>query len=364
MAGLYAHIPYCHSKCSYCDFFSTPNRKEESALVDCLIKEYDTRRLETVAPSTLYLGGGTPSILSDESLQRLMEAFHDRNMVEVTIEANPEDVTEEKAGLWRSLGFNRISMGVQSFVDNELKMIGRRHSAADAEHAIETIKAAGFSNYSIDLIYGLPNQTLDTWAYSLSKLFAISPTHFSAYMLSYEPRTRLTAMLNKGVIKPLNEELGVEMYNMLIREASNNGFEHYEISNFSRPGFRAKHNSNYWNATPYIGLGPSAHSFDGKVRRVNPSNIKTYMAEIDSSGKAYEVEEETKTDIFNDMMITALRTVEGLDFAHIPRRRRQKFLCDAFPYLQSGKLIVSGNNIVIPESYWLIGDAIMRDMIQ
>lgn len=364
MAGLYLHVPYCHSKCSYCDFYSSPNRNDESVLVDCLISEFKKRREEIESPSTLYFGGGTPSILSDESLSRLMHSLYVDGMEEVTIEVNPEDVTVDKAAFWRSLGFNRISMGVQSFVDSELSIVGRRHTAVEAEWAIEAIRSAGFSNFSIDLIYGLPYQTLETWAYSLSRLFAISPTHFSAYMLSYEPRTRLTAMLNTGKIKAVSEDVAVEMYNMLIREAHNYGYEHYEISNFSHPGFRAIHNSNYWKSIPYIGLGPSAHSYDGVVRRINPSNIKTYISVIASEGKAYEVEEETKTDRFNDIIITALRTAEGLDFGRVPRRRLRRFLCDAFPYLQTGKLVISNNHIFIPEPYWLIGDSVMRDLIQ
>lgn len=364
MAGLYVHIPYCHSKCAYCDFFSSPNRKDESALAECIVSEYQSRKGETSAPDTLYIGGGTPSILSEQSLISLFGVLPVSGMREVTIEANPEDVTREKAELWRSLGINRVSMGVQSFVDSELQIIGRRHSADDACHAVEVIRSAGFDNFSLDLIYGLPGQTIESWEYSLAKLFAISPTHFSAYMLSYEPKTRLTAMLRTGKIKAVSEETAVNMYEMLISMARSHGYEHYEISNFSKPGYRAMHNSSYWQSIPYIGLGPSAHSYDGAVRRVNPSNISAYISAIKDTGIAYEVEEESKTDIFNDMVITALRTIEGLSFDNVPRRRLRQFLCGAFPYLQSGKLVVSDGSIHIPETHWLVADGIMRDLIQ
>lgn len=358
------HIPYCHSKCAYCDFFSSPNRKDESALVECIISEYQSRKGEIGAPDTMYVGGGTPSILSDQSLMSLFDVFPVSGMREVTIEANPEDVTKDRAELWRSLGINRVSMGVQSFVDSELRIIGRRHTADDACDAVEAIQSAGFDNFSLDLIYGLPGQTLESWKYSLSKLLAISPAHFSAYMLSYEPRTRLTAMLRTGKIKAVSEDAAVKMYEMLISMAQSHGYEHYEISNFSKPRYRAVHNSSYWQSAPYIGLGPSAHSYDGAVRRVNPSNIGTYLSAIQNTGIAYEIEEESKTDIFNDMVITALRTAEGLPFDKIPRRRLRQFLCDAFPYLQSGKLVVSDGNIHIPETHWLVADGIMRDLIQ
>lgn len=364
MAGLYVHIPYCHSKCAYCDFFSSPNRKDDTALVSAIIAEYGRRRNETESPTTLYIGGGTPSILSVDNISVLMRALYSTGMTEVTIEANPEDVTAGKAALWRELGINRVSMGVQSFVDSELKLIGRCHDADAASRAVDVLCSSGIDNFSLDIIYGLPDQTLESWQYSLSRLFEISPSHFSAYMLTYEPRTRLTAMLNSGKIRAVDEDMAVKMYEMLISMARNHGYEHYEISNFSKPGYRAVHNSNYWQSVPYIGLGPSAHSYDGAIRRVNPSNINAYISAIHETGIAYDVEEETKTDIFNDMVITALRTAKGLPFDKVPRRRLRQFLCDAFPYLQADKLVVSDGNIQIPETHWLVADAIMRDLIQ
>lgn len=364
MAGVYIHIPYCHIKCAYCDFYSTPDRKSERLLTDCLVRELELRRGEIGTICTIYLGGGTPSIIDDTELEKILAHLPVDQAEEVTIEANPEDVTAERVQYWRSLGINRISMGVQSFDDAELKVIGRRHTAIEAISAIENIRKGGIENFSIDLIYGLPGQTLESWQKSLEGLFDIQPYHFSAYMLTYEPRTRLTAMLNTGKIKAVDEEVIVEMYKMLTESARKAGYEHYEISNFAIPGFRSRHNSSYWNDTPYLGLGPGAHSFDGKVRRVNPSDIGGYIQAIERDELPCTVEEESKTDVYNDLVITALRTKEGLDFGRVKRSRRRQFLCDAFPYLLRGELEVDENFFKIPEEHWLISDAIMRDLMQ
>ncbi len=364
MSGVYIHIPYCHSKCAYCDFYSTPNRKDESVLVDCINMELQMRRHEIDDIDTIYIGGGTPSILRDTDIERILGNLDAHNAGEVTIEVNPEDVEIERVRRWKEMGINRLSMGVQSFADDELRIIGRRHDSMCAIRAMESIRNGGIDNFSIDLIYGLPGQTTESWMRSLSVLVDFAPRHFSAYMLTYEPRTRLTAMLNAGKIKAVEEETIVEMYDILIGAAAKAGYEHYEISNFAIPGYRARHNSSYWNDTPYLGLGPAAHSFDGKNRRVNPSDIKQYVESIKDERLPYYIEEESRTDIFNDMVITALRTKEGLDFKRVKRSRRRKFLCDAFPYLLQHELVVKDNHFFIPEEHWLISDAIMRDLMQ
>lgn len=364
MSGVYIHIPFCHSKCAYCDFFSTPNRKKQELLVDSLISEMRMRREEIDSIDTVYLGGGTPSILHDAELEKILSCIDMSHAREVTIEVNPEDVEIDRVRKWRSMGVSRISMGVQSFVDSELRLIGRRHSSKDALQAIENIREGGISNFSIDLIYGLPGQTIDSWKYSLDMLKEVFPEHFSAYMLTYEPHTRLTAMLKTGKIAEVEENTLVEMYMILIKFARTLGYEHYEISNFAKPGDRSKHNSSYWDGTPYIGLGPGAHGYDGKLRIVNPVDINLYISEISQNRLPYVIEEETKTDIFNDMIITTLRTKEGLDFGKVARRRRRQLLCDALPYLRSKEMVVTNNHLSIPEEHWLIADAIMRDLMQ
>ncbi len=364
MSGIYIHIPYCHSKCAYCDFYSTPVRKDERSLVDCIIRELEMRLNEIGKIATVYIGGGTPSVLQDTDIEKMLGKMQISGCDEITLEVNPEDVSIERVERWKDMGINRISMGVQSFIDSELKIIGRRHGRAEAIRAIENIRDGGIDNFSIDLIYGLPEQTTQSWKQSLSTLFDFSPKHFSAYMLTYEPRTRLTAMLKSGKITAADEDTVVEMYSTMIEKSREAGYEHYEISNFAKPGFRSKHNSSYWNDLPYLGLGPGAHSFDCKIRRVNPPDINKYIETITRGNTFFEIEEETPADIFNNLVITTLRTKEGLDFKRVKRSYRRQFLCDAFPYLTRQELVVADNHFSIPEEHWLISDSIMRDLMQ
>lgn len=254
-------------------------------------------------------------------------------------------------------------MGIQSFNDKELSLIGRRHTAAQAIEAVEAIERGGINNYSLDLIYGLPGQTIKSWEESLSEMMRVRPKHFSAYMLSYEPRTRLTAMLKAGKIEETPEEVIVEMYDTLIDTARRHGYEHYEISNFALPGYRAKHNSSYWHDVPYLGLGPSAHSFDGKNRRVNPANLKEYLHAISTGHTAYEIEEETDIDRLNDKIITSLRTSDGLEFGDVPRRMRMGLMRSVYKYVSTGMVEAEGTRLRIPERKWLVSDTIFRDLM-
>jgi oxygen-independent coproporphyrinogen-3 oxidase len=361
MAGLYIHIPFCHSKCYYCDFYSTPNRAAVAQVVDAIIAEAEARKDEIAEPfKTVYVGGGTPSILPVEDLQRLLHLPLDLSQViETTIEVNPEDVTLERAGQWRNIGVNRVSMGIQSFDDDQLKAIGRRHSAQDAFAAVDSLRRAGIQNISCDLIYGLPGQTVESWRQSLTQLLKLELPHFSAYCLSYEPGTRLYASRQAGKVTEADESTVTQMYEVLMVEAKHYGYQHYEISNFCKPGCHSRHNSSYWDDTPYLGLGASAHSFDGSVRRFNPSNIQQYIATIPS----YEVEEETVVDRINDLIITGLRTSRGLDVNRIPNPYRSEVLASARPYIANGQLLRQADFLIIPEATWLIADAIMRDLI-
>lgn len=361
MAGLYIHIPFCHSKCYYCDFYSTPNRETVEQVVDTIIAEAAARKDEISEPfKTVYIGGGTPSILSVSDLRRLFSLPLDLSQVtEKTIEVNPEDVTADKARQWLDIGVNRISMGIQSFDDEQLKAIGRRHSAADALSAVESLRSAGISNISCDLIYGLPGQSVESWRQSLTRLLELDLPHFSAYCLSYEPGTRLYASRQAGKITEADENTISKMYEILIANAHHYGYQHYEISNFCKPGCYSRHNSSYWDDTPYLGLGASAHSFDGKNRRFNPSNIRKYLAAVPS----YEIEEESDIDSANDLIITGLRTSVGLDVNRLSPTYRREVLAAAKPYLAVGQLVIDSDRLIIPESSWLIADAIMRDLI-
>lgn len=362
MAGLYVHIPFCHSKCIYCDFYSVADRRRRDEVVEAIGREFSLRRHEVGDGTfgTVYIGGGTPSVLPDSSFIRLVSLLPVGDAVEFTMEVNPEDVSAERVRLWRAAGVNRISMGIQSFSDAELRAVGRRHSAEKALNAVDAIRSGGIDNLSCDLIYGLPGQTFDSWKESLSKLLSLELPHFSAYSLSYEPGTALYRRMERGLVTPASEDLSAMMYEHLCEQAAKYGYEHYEISNFARPGLKSRHNSSYWENVPYLGLGPGAHSYgsDG-LRRVNPSDIQLYLG----SEPAFTVEEESDEEKVNDCIITGLRTSSGLVLDRIEERFHGRIMQAAKPYLQSGKLIEKGGALVIPERHWLVADAIMRDLL-
>lgn len=368
MAGLYIHIPFCHSKCAYCDFFSTPHHKHASDYVDALIAEFSLRKTElSEAIDTIYIGGGTPSILTVNDLNRLVNAIPHGQLLEFTIEANPEDVTPQWVDSILNLGINRVSIGIQSFIDAELEAVNRRHNAECAEQALLTLKRCGVAEISGDLIYGLPGQTIDSWRYSLDKIIKFELTHLSAYSLSYEPGTKLYAQLQSGKISECEETEIEAMYRYLMEATRNAGYEHYEISNFAKPEHRAIHNSAYWKYAQYLGLGVSAHSFDGRLRRVNPIGINNYIESI-RRGKTYcQIERETESELYNDYIITSLRTVDGLDIKKLRSAFGEKwgdFFCkSATRHIQSGKLICDGDVYRIEESSLLLSDAVLRDLI-
>lgn len=350
VAGLYIHIPFCRAKCAYCDFYSGPLRcfhAEDYA--DALWRELQARRSEVGDFSTAYVGGGTPSTIPPE----LLAPFLTLASGERTVEVNPEDITPDYAARLRAAGANRVSMGVQSLVDSELLAIGRRHSAARAVEAYNTLRDHGFDNISLDLIYGLPGQTLRSWQYSLSALLDLEPQHISAYLLSYEPGTLLHTRLAAGKITEAPDSLVERMYDLLCSETAAAGFDHYEISNFARPGFHARHNSSYWDMTPYLGLGPGAHSFDGVVRRANPAELRSYMAHPDC---AFEIEFENDNEKHNDLVMTALRTARGID----PAALNDVELAEAHRTL----VVTPDGRLRISEHDWLRSNTILAPFIR
>ena len=360
MSSVYIHVPFCRSKCAYCDFFSIIRHDDAQKITGAVACEYELRCGEIPMPvNTVYIGGGTPSVLSPEMVGEMIAPIPLDEVEEFTIEVNPDDVTEDKARSWKGLGINRVSMGVQSFVDAELRTVGRRHSAEDVRRACRSLRDAGFDNISLDLIYGLPGQSAESWRYSLDSLIDIRPEHFSAYLLSYEPRTRLASMLKAGKISEASDDEVEERYRMLCTFAAKAGYEHYEISNFALPGRRAVHNSGYWTGVPYLGLGPAAHSFDGTLRRANPSSIGEYLASVGHP----EVEAESEADRFNDRVLTALRTSDGLAY---PQQCGSIDLTDfdreVRRMLRRGLLVESRGKIHIPEDRWLVSDSIIRDL--
>lgn len=361
--GLYIHIPFCHGKCIYCDFYSQPRRTGMDDVVVGIISELHTRRAEAdYRFGTIYIGGGTPSFLPDTLLQQLIEALPVSGISEFTIEVNPEDVTADRARLWRSLGVNRVSMGVQTFDAGILRRIGRRHTPERALQAVLELRSAGFDNISCDLIYGLPGQTQDIWCHDLETLLATGIEHLSAYCLTYYEGTMLHRMAAAGRIAPQTDDEIADKYDLLLDLTARAGMEHYEISNFSRPGRRSVHNSNYWSPDGrWLGLGPAAYSFDGRVRRYNPADTDTWLKGLPDASVA---EDETPLDLVNDHIVTALRTACGLDLSALPPDMIPGLLADAAPALASGLLVHTGSHIAIPHRHWLIADAIIRPLIR
>lgn len=375
MAGIYVHIPFCASRCSYCDFFSTLRLKDVGAdYVDAVVAEGGLRaaELRRAPVKTLYLGGGTPSQLPLTQLERLLDGlagvFDLGGVEELTIEANPDDVTPDWCAALPRLGVNRVSMGVQSFEDRILRFIGRRHTARQAMDAVAHLRAAGIANISIDLIFGLPGQTLASWADSVSQALALQPQHISAYGLSYEPGTRLWQQRQCGQVVEVPEEVCLEMYRQLIERLGLAGYEHYEISNFALPGYRSRHNSAYWDETPYLGLGAAAHSYDGAVRRYNPCDLTDYINVIRSGRVACQEEPMQWWERYDERVMLGLRTAQGVD-AHRLRQdfgdeAWRHFTSEASRHITAGNLNVTGDNrYVLTPGGIMLSDAIIRDLM-
>lgn len=373
MAGIYIHIPFCKKRCIYCDFFSTTDNHLVDKYIDCICKEFSSRIFEIEASkfTTIYIGGGTPSQLSISQLTRLVnfvKSHIDFNKIEeFTIEVNPDDVNLEYMQTCRSLGINRVSMGIQSFVDAELEAINRRHNSTQALKAVETIKNAGFSNISIDLIYGLPLQSIDSWIYSVKKAISLDVPHISSYNLSYEEGTLLYKKRECGEIQECSDENCIKMYEILVDELKAAGYEHYEISNYAKPSCYSLHNSNYWNLTPYLGIGASAHSFDGKIRRYNPSSLITYTNMINDRGVAYDEEEETKWERYNEYVMINLRTMWGINLNKVNElfgnELHKHIIKYSRKFIDNGELKETNHTISLTEKGIMLSDYIIRELI-
>lgn len=363
MVGLYIHIPFCHSKCAYCDFYSLGRKdvEKEKRFLEALKKEWLRRKSEINGEiRTLYIGGGTPSYLHPSCLSELLNISSCLPEIEeFTVEVNPEDVTPDLCGILTDAGVNRVSMGVQSLIATELAEIGRRHTPAKAIEAVGLLRRYGIHNISCDLIFGLPEQSVASWTTSLRQMLELRPEHISSYLLSYEPCTRLTARLKRGLLLETPEETIEQMYSVLCAETSRAGYEHYEISNFALPGFKSRHNSAYWNYTPYLGLGPGAHSFDGNTRSFNRSNLKDYIA---TDGEINEKETLTSVEVRNEKVMLALRTADGLDLTDFSDS--EQLLKDARKYIRQGILCIdeSSKRLKMSEKYWLITDSVLSDL--
>ncbi len=371
MAGIYIHIPFCHSKCSYCDFYSIPMPGLKSDYIKALVKELEIwlqkKEVQGIVWDTVYIGGGTPSILALEELLTIVKALPLKNVKEFTIEANPEDVNDEWASAVKSFGINRVSIGIQSFSDEELKLVGRNHTSKQAVQALHVLRKNGIENISADLIYGLPGQTFESWKSSLDSLLAFKPEHISSYALSYEPGTRLYAQRNTGKISETDDDTINCMYDYLINITSEHGFDHYEISNFGLPARHSRHNSSYWTFTPYLGVGAAAHGFIGNTRYANPWNIKKYIDTIMTGELIAEKEDLTPDDIYNEYLMVSLRTSEGLLFPRVIEltdHEHYEFLKKGIQKINhEGLIIPTLSGIRIPENNWMVSDAIIRDLM-
>ena len=375
MAGIYIHIPFCATRCSYCDFYSTLLLSEVGErYVDALLAEARLRRgeLHGAVVKTLYLGGGTPSQLPLALLSRLIRGLREvidlGAVTEFTVEANPDDVTREWCETVKSLGVNRVSMGVQSFEDEILKLIGRRHTARQVGDAMVSLREAGINNVSIDLIYGLPGQTVSSWAATVDQAVALGPWHISAYGLTYEEGTRLWHQRERGEVTEVPEEQCLEMYRLMTERLQRAGFEHYEISNFALPGWYSKHNSSYWNDTPYLGLGAAAHSYDGQVRRSNPCDLRTYTDRLLAGETVCEEERLTPGERYDERVMLGLRTSRGVD----ARRLREDFGEEAWRHftreaqrhIDAGNLRLSAGDVyVLTPDGIMLSDSVMRDLL-
>jgi len=341
MAGIYIHIPFCKKRCTYCDFYTEVAPKLIPTLVDNIIKELEIRKdyLQNEPIHTIYFGGGTPSILKIDQFSKIFDVIYSTYPVdkdaEVTFEANPDDLTVEFFNSIHSLPFNRISIGIQSFNDEDLKRVNRRHSAKQAIEAVKNSQNAGFNNISIDLIYGLPLQTLADWEQQLDTALGLNVQHISAYGLTYEEGTALWKQREKGKVKPVDDDIMNEMYLLLVKKTKEKGFEAYEISNFAIRNFRSRHNSSYWKQDMYLGVGPSAHSYDLNSRQWNIASITKYISALENNTTFFEKEELTLFDRYNDYVMVSLRTLEGIDLAFLEQKFGLELATYCFVNIQS-----------------------------
>ena len=325
MAGIYIHIPFCKTLCSYCDFYHVVSRTDNQAFIDALIKESAIRReyIGNEIISTVYIGGGTPSLLSVKEIQSILDNIRKLYSVEenceTTMEMNPDDIGKDYLNDLKYSDVNRISLGIQSWRDSDLKLLNRRHNVAQAVYALEETIKTGFRNVTIDLIYGIPGLTSQDWTSNLDFSFSFDIKHLSAYHLTIEPGTVLGKIKEKGLLSEIEEEESNTQFHILIDKAEFAGFVHYEISNFGKPGFFSMHNSNYWKQVNYLGLGPSAHSFNGYSRQWNVRDVKKYIKALNSGSLLFEREELDKRTRFNEYIMTSLRTMWGIDLDYVER---------------------------------------------
>lgn len=372
MPGIYIHIPFCRKACHYCDFHFSTSLQNKESLVDALCTEIDLRQtyLEDKKLSTIYFGGGTPSLLTYSELSKIISTikkhFEFVPGAEVTLEANPDDLTVEKIKELKESGVNRLSIGIQSFFDEDLERMNRSHNAKQAIRAVENAQLYGINNISIDLIYGLPSLTREKWLSNLEQAFKLNVPHLSAYCLTIEEGTAFNHFLHKGKITLPSEPETINQFELLMSEAEKHDFIHYEISNFCKQGMQSKHNSNYWLDEYYLGIGPSAHSYNGVSRQFNIANNAKYIRGIQEEKPNFELEVLTDTNKFNEYIMTRLRTLWGINPSYISQSFGEEtltaFLSGVEPYISSGHLQWKRDSLILTQKGKLLADKIASDL--
>ena len=372
MAGIYIHIPYCKQQCTYCNFHFRIAQKDKLEMLKSMHKEIKERKdfLNGKEVSSIYFGGGTPSILSISEIKHLIQTIYTLYSVnedaEITVECNPDDLTGPKLSSYKKIGVNRLSIVVQSFADADLKFMNRSHNAKEAIKSIELAKKVGFENITIDLIYGLPNQTLKQWQKNLDIMFSLGIQHFSAYSLTIEEKTALYHLVKNEKVKVLSDKKTISQFNLLHVKAKEQGFIHYEISNFGKQGYFSKHNTAYWTGNHYLGIGPSAHSFNGTSRRWNISSNKKYIEGVLANSSYSETENLTNDQQYNEYIFTSLRTIWGIDKATILKRYGDEialYFLKEIKKWEAKKYIVAVSNIyTLTSKGKIFADAIASDL--
>ena len=371
--GIYFHIPFCKRRCVYCDFFSSTDSGKKAAYVQALCRELELRQdyLNGQPVQTVYFGGGTPSQLSADDFGKLFDTLYRLFPIspeaEITLEANPDDLTEDYLSSLKPFPFNRLSMGIQTFHDDTLRLLHRRHTAAQAVEAFHRCRDAGIGNLSIDLMYGLPGETIERWEADLRQALELAPEHISAYHLIYEEGTALWRLREQHQVAEADEELSLTLYRHLVQRLKENGYEHYEISNFCRPGRFSRHNSSYWDGTPYLGCGAAAHSYNGMARQANVASIDGYIAGIRQGSPDVETEPLDLATRYNDCIVTALRTCWGVSLPLLTERFGKKLadycLRMAQPHLQRGTLELLADHLKLTERGVFVSDDILSDLL-
>jgi oxygen-independent coproporphyrinogen-3 oxidase len=385
LAGIYIHIPFCKQACYYCNFHFSTSQVLKPAMVKALIKEIEIRSKiasqneenetailssENEVIETIYFGGGTPSLLSHEEMVSIIDTIKQNYKVsddaEITLEANPDDIKFEKLAEWKNAGINRLSIGIQSFIDRDLKWMNRAHDAKQALQCIKLAGDAGYNNFSIDLIFGTPGLTDEEWKRNIETVINLNVPHISSYALTVEPKTALKKMIGLKKKEKINDDTQAVQYEILMKTLQAAGYEHYEISNFAKPGFRSKHNSSYWQGKKYIGIGPSAHSFNGKMRMWNKANNIYYLKSIAQDIVPFEKEVLTETQKINEYIMTSLRTSEGMDLNFIENNFSEKEKT-RIENLSNQKIkkenyFIKNNKIILTDKGKLFADAIAVEL--